>query len=108
MNKTIVTKDNAYIGMKVVRGRDWKWGNQDYGSKFGTIKESDLQNLLNEICYDEYEHSNKKGYNLHLSDYYDNNDNEGIEYYSVGEFLDLSPIYFEKSNDFNIPDEWLK
>lgn len=72
------------------------------------IKESDLKNLLNEICYDEYEHSNKKGYNLHLSDYYDNNDNERIEYYSVGEFLDLSPIYFEKSNDFDIPAEWLK
>ena len=23
MNNAIVTKDNAYVGMKVVRGRDW-------------------------------------------------------------------------------------
>lgn len=35
--KRIVTKDNAYVGMKVVRGRDWEWKEQDNGSLYGEI-----------------------------------------------------------------------
>lgn len=61
------------------------------------IKENSLQNLLIEMCYDEYEHNKKKGFNLHLSDYYDKDNKEGIMYYTEGEFLDLSPVYFEIS-----------
>jgi len=34
---TIVTKDNAVKGMKVVRGRDWDYDDQDKGSVYGII-----------------------------------------------------------------------
>lgn len=35
--KRIVTRDNAYVGMKVVRGRDWGWNEQDRDSLYGEI-----------------------------------------------------------------------
>lgn len=72
------------------------------------IFSNDILNLLNEICYDEYDHNLKSGYNLHLSNYYDDNDVEGIKFYTEGEFLDLSPIYFKKDENNTIPDDWLK
>lgn len=69
-----------------------------------------LTNLLNEICYDEYDYSGKSGYNLHLSSYYDDNDaDEVLKAYSYGEFLDFSPVYFKKGvklNDDNNGDEY--
>lgn len=33
----VVTLKNACIGMRVVRGPDWKWGDQDIGSTYGLI-----------------------------------------------------------------------
>lgn len=60
------------------------------------IAANNIQNLLNEMCYDEYDDKSKSGYNLHFSNYYDNNDEDSIEFYTDGEFLDFSPIYFEK------------
>lgn len=41
-----VTKDNAVVGLKVVRGKDWEWGNQD-GNSVGTIIESSSYFPLN-------------------------------------------------------------
>jgi len=44
MNKkldlVIVTQKNAYIGMKVVRGKDWTWGSQDsfYGEELNYLE----------------------------------------------------------------------
>lgn len=35
--RTVVTKSNAFEGMTVVRGRDWKWGDQDKNSAYGVI-----------------------------------------------------------------------
>lgn len=37
MPNRIVTKDNFKVGDKVVRGRDWRWGDQDKGSVYGVI-----------------------------------------------------------------------
>lgn len=38
MSQTMVTKKNYQIGMRVVRGRDWSWGDQDGGpGGIGTI-----------------------------------------------------------------------
>ena len=34
---TIVTEENVYVGMKVVRGRDWQWADQDKDSPYGVI-----------------------------------------------------------------------
>ena len=34
---TIVTEENVYVGMKVVRGRDWQWADQDKDSAYGVI-----------------------------------------------------------------------
>jgi hypothetical protein len=33
----IVTQANAFVGMKVIRGRDWNWGSQDSETEFGVI-----------------------------------------------------------------------
>ncbi len=72
------------------------------------IASNNIQDLLNEICYDEYDHNSKSGYNLHLSNYYDENDEEGIKFYEEGEFLDLSPVYFKNDCNSNIPEDWIK
>lgn len=67
----------------------------------------DIKSLLDELCYDEYD-INKTGYNLYRSGHYDNNDEEAIQYYEEGEFLDFSPVYFrlEKNEDLNnIPND---
>jgi hypothetical protein len=37
MISRIVTKENVKIGMKVRRGKDWSWGNQDYSKGKPTI-----------------------------------------------------------------------
>ena len=37
MRNVIVTKENAFLGMKVVRGRDWKYMEQDKDSVYGVI-----------------------------------------------------------------------
>lgn len=34
---SIVTELHVKVGDKVVRGRDWKWGSQDQGSKYGVV-----------------------------------------------------------------------
>ena len=35
---TVVTKENCKVGLKVVRGPDWEWGDQDEGSIYGIIQ----------------------------------------------------------------------
>ena len=30
-----ITRDNVKIGIKVIRGPDWKWGNQDHDCHTG-------------------------------------------------------------------------
>lgn len=37
----LVTKENCKIGLKVIRGKDWDYGDQDRDSRFGTIMEYD-------------------------------------------------------------------
>lgn len=81
------------------------------------ISIDNLYNLLNEFCYDcyfdAYEEVNKNnnekssGYNLHLSHYYEDNDMESIEFYTEGEFLDFSPVYYKKDNIQEISTEWI-
>lgn len=39
MSNTIVTLENVKPGDKVVRGRDWDWGDQDSGKKYGIVSE---------------------------------------------------------------------
>jgi|GEM_PF-762048 len=64
-----------------------------------------LMSMLDKICYDEY--SNKSGYNLHLSSYYDNNESdEALKAYSYGEFLDFSPVYLKKGSETNDTNDW--
>lgn len=42
MNEKIVTKHNYKINDKVVKGRDWKWYDQDKGSDYGIITDTYL------------------------------------------------------------------
>ena len=37
MKKRIITTDNVRIGLKVIRGRDWEYGDQEHDSKYGII-----------------------------------------------------------------------
>lgn len=38
MKNEIVTRENVYTGLEVVRGRDWRWENQDgYPGNYGVI-----------------------------------------------------------------------
>ena len=46
MPNRIVTEDNYNVGDKVVRGRDWTWGNQDEGSVYGIIDTQPYDNLV--------------------------------------------------------------
>lgn len=41
------------IGLKVIRGRDWGWGNQDHGSKYGEIYASTLSGWASVKWYSE-------------------------------------------------------
>lgn len=81
------------------------------------IKIKNIDDLLMEFSYQEYAtgtpFSNTgdfmSGYNLYYSTPYLNKDKEAIKYYEDGEYLDLSPVYFEKNNVIkNIPQDWLK
>ncbi len=68
-----VTAENAYVGMRVVRGKDWSWKNQDTengGTGVGTIRELkwgvvvDWENGKGGLCYSIGE--NKK-YDLYIA-----------------------------------------
>lgn len=41
------------IGLKVIRGRDWRWGNQDHGSKYGEIYASTFSGWARVKWYNE-------------------------------------------------------
>lgn len=96
------------------------------------IKNEGLIRMLNELCFgyatcgtwgnleaienlkinspDKYNNISKSGYNLHLAHWYETEENSNfLQHYDFGEYLDFSPIYFEKSDPNNdIPEEWLK
>lgn len=46
MSNRIVTKENYKIGDKVVRGRDWRYGDQDKESIYGIIYDNDYGNWV--------------------------------------------------------------
>ncbi len=41
MSNKIVTQDNVKVGDKVVRGRDWSYGDQDKDSIYGIVYNHD-------------------------------------------------------------------
>lgn len=54
--KTMITKDIAFVGMRVCRGRDWIYGNQDGGiGKPGTIK--DIAAIVDNNIKVQWDHS---------------------------------------------------
>ncbi len=61
------------------------------------VQQNSILNLLNEFCYDEIE--NKFGYNLSFSHYEEEakNDEEWTWNYGEGEFLDMLPIFLNKT-----------
>lgn len=67
-----VTKENARVGMKVVRGKDWDWGNQDggEGSK-GTITDIRQSGWVtvkwSETKPDSYRIGNEGKYDLYIA-----------------------------------------
>ncbi|MBA7518861.1 hypothetical protein ES705_10935 [subsurface metagenome] len=88
-------------------GDNYKFYFCDYPLRFPlNISNSDIENLLNEICLDEswYE-TGKKGYNVINSDRWPLN-----AHYSEEEFIDLSPIFVNNpiSTKDEIPNDWLK
>lgn len=64
----IVTEDNAYVGMKVVRGRDWTYGDQDKNSKYGTITSV---GHIKGRCRVEWENGHKNSYSIGQFNSYD-------------------------------------
>ncbi len=78
------------------------------------VETKSIHKLLNEICYDDYGkegsyiNSKKSGYNIHLSGYYDSQEEGSIQFYIEGEFLDFSPLYFKLDEQSSIPEDWIK
>lgn len=74
------------IGLKVVRGRDWKWGSQDEGSKYGEIYGTTVQGWAKVIWY------NEKGESLNDNSYRIGAEGSYDLYYYEGDIGDDSVV----------------
>lgn len=88
----------------------YKFYNNKYPKKTPSeIDVNKLYSMLDEYCFDNI--YNRTGYNTMLGDYYETMEDTSFlqQYYSFGEYLDFSPVYFEiEETKQGIPDSWIK
>lgn len=94
-NNNMVTELN--IGLKVVRGRDWKWDEQDRGSEYGVIIGKGREEGWARVCW------YKKDGNPTLSE--GSNSNYRIGYNSLFDLYEYTGIYPLEDSNIKIGDE---